>query len=1122
MMRSLLFLTISMGILLAVPVVSFSANSNDVRVAAAIFEDRFDAQTPPEWHLADGKATSERSVPDNSLVEAVFTLPTDITADQSIGLTVGPAADGLTARATFGPKGAYSASISGTGADGKLVSVNVPGIKTAAGDKGWGGRRVVLGMTVSAERCRLLLDGNVIAEISPALPADRKIALAFVKGVVPQTVRVLPGIANRYTVLSGAGLAALHGNERMFPAKNVRTGPMEAVRLDINGVPLLAQGGGGGLALIDIAAEQYKYGDWSEGTGFITFPIPTRPYKNAYLLVYREGANPALTPAMGFGLRVPEQSTADLRNIYVEKVPVRSSDEGVTVQSVPQLGPGWYLAKVQMNPAATQWATHKADGTLLPLGNPALKSRPAYQAAGGTLSAYLCRPWAISGDYDTGNRGLPHPIRQASSLRVAAITFEEADFDLTVNGNGFGNIYSEPDQPKLSATLTNLTAAPLTVNIATALMPFERPIAQQKQTVKLGPGESKTIDALATKIEERGHYRAEIIADAGTAGRTDYRTNLALLAPDTRKKLNSPFGIWSALYGDGASEKQRQYIKDKAGIGFWMGKDTFDIRGPEIKDEATAEKLVKGLSPNVKIFMFGWENGWGYDQTYAFPRVIIEGKAEELSAETNKKIDEWAASWRMVAAAIRKYRPDIKISIGNTGMNFVTPFLERGFKQGVEFDYYGTEEGYFSQSPEQVSNALGNVNWWTKAVMEHYGFKDVPIYHGETIYEATGPGFSRMTERDQAGYYTRIFLLGMPYHSIYGFSASPVDSSNGYIYGQWGMVAYCNQAPECSPKLSYVTYATMTQLLDGAKYERTIDTGSLSVYALAFTLPDGTPITAIWNPISKRSVTAQLAGDGPVQVFDALNRPVAAKAQGKELTLQINDMPLYVRGARIEQVVAGANTPETLPARKLLASLDKLTDWTVDTAVDPALDRPFDAGDWGIKKVPGQFNLTLERATPPGMKVGGALKVTQRPGTPGHPYIPRYVSLRLKPGKEIAIPAGTTELGLWVYGNSTNAQIKLEFEGADGKRFFILDYNGDARCPDARYFDLFDGWHFLRTGDLDEAFNNGACKLVRILVAMPEKQVYIDNLLSTPKPEILLSGLYTMNGKPAAVNYQPW
>jgi hypothetical protein len=517
---------------------AFSAGG--LRVADVIAEDRFDGgQLPAGWAMAeDGKATSQRAAPENALVEMVFSLPVDLAKDINASLIIGPAGEGLIARATFGAKG-YSARLAGSGADGKPATLTVPGIKAAAGFTSWAGRRATLGMAVSADRCRLLLNGNVIAELSAALPADRTIAVAFDNGINLQAVRILPGIADRFFVLSGAGLATLHGSERILPANKLRSATMESVRLDIDGVPMLAQGSEGCLASIDIAAEQFKNAFWTEGSGFITFPVPARPFKHAYLLIYRQGDEPTETPALGFGLRVPDSSTADLRNVYVGEVAVRSSDEGVTVQPVPELGPGWYLARVRMNQAATHWATHNADNTLLPLGKPSPRERPAYQAAAAGLSAYLCRPWTISGDNILGNRGLPHPERTPSSLRVAAVTFEEADFDLTVSGNGLGNVYCEPEEPRLAATLTNLTDARLTVRLTTELIPFERRPVQRATTVQLGPGESRTLDALAAKITERGHYKARIVADAGSAGRADYRTNLALLAPDTRKKENS-------------------------------------------------------------------------------------------------------------------------------------------------------------------------------------------------------------------------------------------------------------------------------------------------------------------------------------------------------------------------------------------------------------------------------------------------------------------------------------------------------------------------------------------------------------------------------------------------------
>ena len=130
----------------------------------------------------------------------------------------------------------------------------------------------------------------------------------------------------------------------------------------------------------------------------------------------------------------------------------------------------------------------------------------------------------------------------------------------------------------------------------------------------------------------------------------------------------------------------------------------------------------------------------------------------------------------------------------------------------------------------------------------------MPLFHSESVYFSTGPAFSTLTERTQAGHYVRTYLLGLPYDSVFGMAGALVDSSNRYIYSIWGASGYCNQAPECSPKLSYVAFATLTQLLDSVKYEGRLDAGSTSLYALHFSRP-GNPRYVLWNLRGRRTVT---------------------------------------------------------------------------------------------------------------------------------------------------------------------------------------------------------------------------------------------------------------------------
>jgi len=1083
--------------------------------APPLAESRFGPQAPEGWLMGEGWTLSAAGagaaesceaawgldLPESCLVEMIFDLPAPeaLEGGVSASLTVAPedgAGGGITARAQYG-KADYSATLSGAGADGKRVSASGKGETRLsmlrafgpdeADDAGWAGQTVSLGMMVGKGWCRVLVNGRRSGEIACAVPQQRRVSLTC-QGVVLKAVRVLPGVAENYVPLSGSGLAMWNRGATHEPVEGIATAPRHSAVLELGGVPFVVQGAGEGLlTAMDVAVEKWQSGRRSEGSGMPRAGLPRKLYSAAHLLVHvgAEGADRA--PAMGTGLRLGNANGGDLRNVYVGDVPVRSSDEGVVVKAVPELGEGWFLARVPVNP-------------------------PALYGRGGAL--YLTRPWQ--------NGGLPRPAGKPSALRVAAVTMETAGIELNVEGNGLGNVYGEPDVPHLAATVRNVTSETVKVKVKVELIPFERKAAVRGELIELAPGEEKTLDALAAPIGQRGHYKVRVVADGGAAGRVDYRTNVALLAPDTRKKEDSPFGIWPGLSGDGATPEQRAYLWEKAGIGYVHGKHTythrlFGNRGhKQVVDDATAEEIARKMKPGTRVAMFGWERKWegkgATDVTYKFPRVISEGKPEELSDEVNAKIDGVADEFRRFSKALRKLRPEIKISLGNTGVNWVTFLLERGIKHGEHFDYFGTEEGMFGAAPEEPAIAFTNISWWARAISEHYGFKDVPLFHAEAFYYASGVGFSSLSERDQAGYYVRIYLLGFPHDSIFGMTGALVDSSNNYVYSNWGSSGYCNQAPECSPKLSYAIYATMTQHLDGMSYDGKLDTGTTSLYGLRFRHGDGTPLCVLWNLRGERFATAKLAAAARAEVRDALNRPVETATAGETLQLKLSDLPTYVRGVEVTALVPGANVDMELPERVLLSPLASLDEWTIDAEPDKGFERP---GDWaGVPKAKGNFEVSAEAdlAPPPGTDATGAISFRQKPLPGKHGLFPRYVSLRVKPGKEIPIPEGTTKLGVWVRGNSTWAQVYLGGTGARGGGFFVSCDKGDN----------FDGWRFLQTGWLGPEVQEGSFKISRIVVTMPEQQVYVDDLVTTTRPEIAISGIYATAETPPPVNYLPW
>lgn len=1132
-------------------IVFFAMAACGAAAGEVVHEATFGQQPPTGWRLegdwasattgakADGACTASWSgeLPENALVEMILDLPDTAALDKtaSVSLSIGSGSDDpalVTASCTY-QKTNFNATISGADRENEKVTVSAsgdtrPSVLLENGEAeqhpGWASETVSLGVVLRQNDCRLMLNGSEIERAALSVPAERKLVLAA-NGVTVRCGRVLSAPPAGYAYVSGAGVAMRSGGLASRAATGIGTGKMESLQIDALGIPMIVQTAPEGMITLDVGAERFaptKYNQafCGEGIGFLKAPIPSGIYSAAYLLLYR-GISADTQAAMGFGLRPPGRNAGELKNVYIGDMPESAADEGVSVRPVPALGQGWFLARVPLNPATLQWYR---DGAIFPGETGSKHPR---------VHLYACRPWSLPSPVPNKNEVVPTPHGKPSSLHLAAVSLEESGIDLALTGNGLGNVFCEPDTPAISATLRNLTDRPMRARVTCELLPFERPARTKRRMVVLEPNGSVTFDALATKVRERGHYRVRVVADARQAGRVEYRTNLALLAPDTRKKVNSPFGIWPGTWGDESTETQRSYLVDKLGVGLLRNQISYYGVGAwenvshvprPIPDDAAAEEFVRQQSPQLRYFMLGWEcnwPGWAVGTLFGFPRVISEGRPEVETPEVSAEADKCAETWRRLVRALRKLRPDVKISLGNSAVNFLVPLLERGFKHGVEFDYLGTEEPLVYALPEQPADAVANINWWTKAVCDHYGFHDVPVFKGEAFYYGTGPGFSRMSARAQAANYVRVHLLGFPYNAVFGMPATSVDSSLGYAYTLWGSAGYCNQGPECSPKPSYVAYATLTQMLDGARYDGILDAGTTSVYAMRFRKSDGSFLYALWNLRGSRRIEAVVAPGGHPRVTDTFNREVPAKIESGKMNLVISDLPIYVTGATLTGVIPLENIPQPEPQGILVARLDDSGDWIEDTTRDTALEAPIE--EWrGMPRVKGNWSIgTVEIAVAPNMPVGGhlrALSFRLNPQEKPHGLIPRYVSLSAKPGKEIQVPKGTTRLGLWLYGKSTWAEVKIGVTDVpSGESWLILQ--GDTS---SRMADNFDGWRFVDTGDLGEDVANGSCVIDRLVVTMPQQQVYVKDLLTTVDPEIAVWGITAIIGKNPTYTYLPW
>ena len=91
-----------------------------------------------------------------------------------------------------------------------------------------------------------------------------------------------------------------------------------------------------------------------------------------------------------------------------------------------------------------------------------------------------------------------------------------------------------------------------------------------------------------------------------------------------------------------------------------------------------------------------------------------------------------------------------------------------------------------------------------------------------------------------------------------------IDVGGNYRWSDWGASGFCHCFPEMNVKPAFVAFATMTWMLDGAKFVRDVPLGSPSLYGAEFARPDGSQVFVLWT----------LRGQRPADAFPGRERPV--------------------------------------------------------------------------------------------------------------------------------------------------------------------------------------------------------------------------------------------------------
>lgn len=651
------------------------------------------------------------------------------------------------------------------------------------------------------------------------------------------------------------------------------------------------------------------------------------------------------------------------------------------------------------------------------------------------------------------------PLGLPSGVHLYGMTFERAPVRLALRGAQTGNVFSEPQIPSFQLELQgaknhqikNLKVRAQTTDYYGNVQQFP---AQEFAVGALSSFPSFTRN-LKLPVSRRGYYTLTITVEGDGKVLLTRRTTFALLPPNTRKFVaKSPFGTWD--FGgthhtpDDADMVGPLYVK--AGLRYGM----FNFTGEELKrygvvrgndpvtnlnnykklDEQIATMKAAGQSP--AIWMFFHEDVISGNHVTRTPDAFT-GKSYQLNVEEQKKFTAMMNVVVECAPKIRRAFPHAKLYLGNGTPQLMEEFLRHKLPAET-FDVLGNEAASFQRLPEsQPTDFVANNAslWMEHYLLNHYGYKDKGVAQAyEVIYPSSNPG--NLTLSQQADYVVRNAMHSLAWRvPVIRFSII-ADPGNSYYFSSWGATGLMFGRPEFSPKPLYVAVATMTQMLDGARFSRIVPTGSTTVYAFEFKKTGGELVTCIWTPSTSQEVSIQ-SSEAQLVATDLMFNPKVLPERAGRSVLMTSGHPVFVESKRPLKIRAGKTSDIGLQQgeESLISAMDDATQWQLVNGQNNELEA---------------YNFMQPRRHAPFEVKGvaefeGRKKVMQiKPLHAGDAqwWIPCYT--QLMPKEPVAVKGRPTHVGLMVNGNGGWGQIIFEFEDAAGQRWISLGTEQEGKA----------------------------------------------------------------------------
>jgi hypothetical protein len=751
-------------------------------------------------------------------------------------------------------------------------------------------------------------------------------------------------------------------------------------------------------------------------------------------------------------------------------------------------------------------------------------------------------------------------------VRIAALTLEPSSLQMRVGSKESGHAFVLPQKPTFTVQLTNITTAEQPYDLELLLTHHDGTLLRSaaKGSVPAGQTAEVALEAVAAKLG----YHEVIVTLKRAAGRLLLvrRTSCCLLPPDTRKhRATSPLGTWdfggAHFTANDPDAVGPLYVK----LGLRWGMASFK---PEKRQQYGVlagaepnlypggvkvwEEYLKTVPDQPPIGLIFHETSVSLKHIMRLPELFTDQPAYKFDTEEEKTFRKMYQDAVQAAREMKAKYPRVHLRLGNGALPTKEALYRAGFPAEL-FDSGGNESPSLGRPPEAQPPDFVAYNasiWMDRQLLDAYGYKDKPVTACyESCYTTSMPG----KEQEQADYLVRHALHALAWKIPEIKVGQICDMGNGFYFSHYGPIGLCRARPELNVKPAFVAVATLTRVLDGARFARAVPLDSPALYGLEFTRPDGTQAHAFWTLRGKRSVRLLMDRPGTWTLVNDQGAETPVPGPQGVVELELTPSPVYLVGAgKIEGAgarTAGPGGPQYAdkPAGKgtMLASLSDLADWTLETTRDPELEYYNFVGP----RRKGDFVFEPVSAFEGKEKV---LRVSPRPINHGKPTMPMYAVLTHKRG--ISVPGTPTEVGAWVNGNGGWGRLIFELQDASGQRWISIGaqqadvprkWVEDLVPPDMRakwanpsindsntddVLGLsrinFDGWRWLAfplpgnypgerhpwpansqwRWDKDSVVHYPLI-FKRLIVDLPEKVLHVKTFAPPPRPEIYLKDL---------------